>query len=114
MPLGPRNELTAGILVGAVDALIWTHFMPSIADIKEVTQFNGNIESTERTALLVCTGFTLVTAGFARSARVFAIGGLVILALDYATKHANAVNPQTGKMADEGTATSYPMPDYSS
>ena|ERR1700679_3994713 len=114
MTLGPRNELTAGILVGAVDALIWTHFMPSIADIKEVTQFNGNIESTERTALLVCTGFTLVTAGFARSARVFAIGGLVILALDYATKHANAVNPSTGAMADDGTATSYPMPDYSS
>lgn len=112
MAIGPRNELTAGILVGAVDALIWTHFMPSIADIKEVTQFNGNIESTERTALLVCTGFTLVTAGLARSARVFAIGGLVILALDYATKHANAVNPQTGSMADSDTSTSYPMPDY--
>jgi|ERR1700722_2031010 len=111
MPLGPRNELTAGILVGAVDALIWTHFMPSIADIKEVTQYNSNIESTERTALLVCTGFTLVTAGFARSARVFAIGGLVILALDYATKHANAVNPSTGAMADD--STSYPAPDYS-
>jgi hypothetical protein len=111
MPINPRNELTAGILVGAVDALIWTHFMPSIADIKEVTQFNGNIESTERTALLVCTGFTLVTAGFARSARVFAIGGLVILALDFATKHANAVNPQTGQMAEDN-ATSYPSPDY--
>lgn len=112
MPI--RNEMTVGILTGAVDALIWTHFMPSIADIKEVSQYNDNIESTERTALIVCTGFTLLTAGFARSARVFAIGGIVILALDFATKHANTVNPQTGKMAqpDEGS-TSYPMPDYS-
>src|SRR5271170_6728253 len=90
MPIGPRNELTAGILVGAVDALIWTHFMPSVADIKEVSQFNGNIEQTERTALIVATAFTLVSAGFARSAKVFAIGGLVIVALDFATKHANA------------------------
>lgn len=115
MPVNPRNELTIGILTGAVDALIWTHFMPSVADIKEVTQFNANIESTERTALVACTVFTLVTAGFARSAKVFAIGGLVIIALDYATKHANAVNPQTGKLADDGGyATSYPMPDYSS
>lgn len=113
MPI--RNELTAGILVGAVDALIWTHFMPPIADIKEVAQFNGNIESTERTALVATSAFTLVTAGFARSAKVFAIGGLVILALDFATKHANAVNPATGKMAtpDSSYATSYPMPDYS-
>jgi hypothetical protein len=109
-----RNELTIGILTGAVDALIWTHFMPSVADIKEVAQFNGNIEQTERTALIAATAFTLLTAGFARSARVFAIGGVVILALDFATKHANTVNPQTGKMAQpgEGQATSYPMPDY--
>jgi hypothetical protein len=112
MPIGPRNEVTAGILVGAVDALIWTHFMPSVADIKEVPQYNQNIESTERTALLVCTAFTLVTAGFTKSAKVFAIGGLVILALDFATKHANAVNPDTGAMA-ESDSTSYPSPDYS-
>jgi hypothetical protein len=112
MPI--RNEMTVGILTGVVDALIWTHFMPSIADIKEVPQFNGNIESTERTALLICTGFTLLTAGFARSAKVFAIGGVVILGLDFATKHANTVNPQTGKMAQASdTSTSYPMPDYS-
>jgi hypothetical protein len=44
---------------------------------------------------------------------VFAIGGLVILALDYATKHANATDPNTNKMADS-TSTSYPAPDYSS
>lgn len=113
MPGPIRNEMTVGILTGVADALIWTHFMPSVADIKEVTQFNGNIESTERTALLLTTGFTLLTAGFARSAKVFAIGGVVILALDFATKHANAVNPQTGKMAEAETSTSYPMPDYS-
>jgi hypothetical protein len=110
-----RNEMTVGVLVGVVDTLIWTHFLPSIADIKEVSQFNGNIEQTERTALVAASAFTLISAGFARSAKVFAIGGLVIVALDYATKHANAVNPQTGKMAQagEGQATSYPMPDYS-
>lgn len=107
------NENTVAILTGVMDAIVWSHFNPSIADIKEVAQFNGNVEQTERTALFVCTGITLLMAGFARSARVFAIGGAVIIALDFATKHANAVNPQTGQMADSQGATSYPMPDYS-
>lgn len=109
------NELTVGILVGAVDVLIWRHFVPNVADIRTATQFNGDIESAERTALMVGTGFTLLTAGFARSAKVFAIGGIILAGLDFATKHANAVNPNTGKMeaAQSAESTSYPMPDYS-
>jgi hypothetical protein len=60
-----------------------------------------------------------MVAGFARSAEVFAVGGLVLVALDFATKHANAVHPDTGKMAamgpdavTAGSSQSFPMPDY--
>ena len=105
----------AGIMVGIVDVLIWRHFVPSVADIRTAPQFNGDIEAAERTALLVGSGFTLVVAGFARSAEVFAIGGLVLVALDFATKHANAVSPDTGKMATPqpaGISETYPMPNY--
>jgi hypothetical protein len=110
------NGMVVGVMVGVADVLIWKHFVgPSVSDIKsEFGAFDQNIESTERTALLVCTGFTLVVAGFARSAEVFAIGGLVILALDFATKHANAVDPQTGGMGDPNMSSSYPMPSYGS
>ena len=117
MPVASRsNGMVVGVLVGVVDVLIWKHFVcPSVTDIKsDFSAFDGNIESAERTALLVCTGFTLVVAGFARSAEVFAIGGIVVLALDFATKQANAVNPQTGGMADPNMSTSYPMPSYGS
>jgi hypothetical protein len=116
-PVASRgNGMVVGVMVGVVDVLIWKHFVgPSVSDIKTDFQaFDSNIESTERTALLVTSGFTLVCAGFARSAEVFAIGGMVILALDFATKHANAVNPGTGGMADPNMSTSYPMPSYGS
>ena len=105
-----------GIMVGIVDVLIWRHFVPTVADIRTAEPFNQDIEKAERTALLVGTGFTLVVAGFARSAEVFAIGGLVLVALDFATKHSNAVSPQTGKAAQQmpTESTSFPMPDYSS
>jgi hypothetical protein len=119
MPINPQNATTAGVMVGIVDVLIWRHFVPNMSDVRTAMPFNGDIESAERTALLVGTMFTLVVAGFARSAEVFAVGGLVLVALDFATKHANAVHPDTGKMAgmdaQDQTAPmsdSYPMPDY--
>lgn len=115
--MAQRSAMVPGVLVGIVDVLIWRHFVPSVADIRTAPALDGDIEAAERTALLVGTGFTLVVAGFARSAEVFAIGGLVMVALDFATKHANAVNPSTGKIepaTGTDTATSYPMPDYQS
>jgi hypothetical protein len=119
MPINPQNATTAGVMVGIVDVLIWRHFVPNMADVRTAQPFNTDIESAERTALLVGTFFTLVVAGFARSAEVFAVGGLVLVALDFATKHANAVHPDTGKMAGMDAASqtaplsdSFPMPDY--
>ena len=109
--------ITYGILVGIADALIWRHFVPNVSDVRVAEAYNKDIEKAERTALLVGSGFTLVVAGFARSAEVFAIGGLVLVGLDFATKHANAVTPHTGKVAQEmpvDQSTAYPMTDYSS
>jgi hypothetical protein len=118
MVRGSRHGATMiGVLVGIVDVEIWRHFVPSVADIRTAEPFNTDIEAAERTALMIGTLFTLVVAGFTRSAEVFAIGGLALVALDYSTKHANAVHPATGKMASpmptaSGVSESYPMPDY--
>lgn len=106
-----------GVLVGVVDVLIWRHFVPTVTDIRTAQQFNGDVESAERTALITSTAFTVLVALFARSMEVFAIGGVAILGLDFSVKHANAVNPDTGKMAQQVPATSnlsdaFPMPDY--
>jgi hypothetical protein len=105
-----------GIGVGIVDVLIWRHFVPNVSDIRTAPSYNMDIEKAERLALYTGTAFTLVVAGFARSAEVFAIGGLTLVALDFATKHANAVNPTSGKIETQTSAqsTTYPMPDYAS
>jgi len=108
------NVTSLGVLVGIVDVLIWRHFVPAVADVRTAQPFNTDLESAERTALAVGTLFTLIVAGFAKSAEVFAVGGVVLIALDFATKHANTVNPDTGKMSPgaANTSTDYPLPDY--
>lgn len=119
MPVPTQHATSVGVLVGIVDVVLWRHFVPNMSDVRTAHPFNTDVESAERTALLVGTVFTLVVAGFARSMEVFAIGGLTLVALDFATKHANAVHPDTGKMAgmgpgdvSTGTSESFPMPDY--
>jgi hypothetical protein len=110
-----KGSITAGILVGAVDVLIFQHFVPTHADVRRADAYNNDLESAERKALYIATVFTLLVAGLARSAEVFAIGGLTIVGIDFTLKHANAVNPQTGKVEgglQSGTSTNYPLPDY--
>ena len=119
MAIGGREAMHD--LIGGAAAVvaieIYRHFVPNMSDVRTATPFNSDIESAERQALVASTGFVLVTAGLTRSLEVFIIGGLAIVALDYATKHANAVHPDTGKMASAtptatGLSESFPMPDY--
>lgn len=117
MPVN-RHAVELGVLVGIVDTVVYLHFLPPAADIKTIPANNQDIESSERTALLVTTAFTLLVAGFARSWDTFIIGGAVIVGVDFAFKHANAVNPTTGKMTTqpENAAADniHPLPSYSS
>jgi hypothetical protein len=117
MPVN-RHAVELGVLVGLVNTVIFLHFMPPVSDIKTVPQNNPDIESSERTALMVTTAFTLLVAGFARSWDTFLVGGAVIVGTDFAFKHANAVNPTTGKMTTQpenaGLDNVHPLPDYAS
>lgn len=112
-----RHAVELGVIVGLVNTVVFLHFLPPVADVKAAPPFNNDIETSERTALLATTAFTLLVAGFARSVETFMIGGAVIVGVDFAYKHANAVLPGTSKMVppaaqsmDVGTA--HPMPDY--
>lgn len=119
MPVSGREAThdLVGVASAFVAILIYQHFMPRIADIRTATPFNTDIESAERAALVASSGFVLVTAGLSRSIEVFILGGLAIVVVDFMTKHANAVHPDTGKMASPepqatGLSESFPMPDY--
>jgi hypothetical protein len=112
-----RHAVELGVVVGLVDTVIFLHFMPPVTDVKGAPPFNQDIETSERTALLMSTAFTLLVAGFARSLETFMIAGAIIVGVDFAYKHANAVVPGTSKMspADAGAmdaGTTHPLPDY--
>lgn len=105
-------------MVGLANTIIFLHFLPPVADVRSADAFNQQIESSERTALMATTALTLLVAGFARSIETFMIAGAVVVGVDFAFKHANAVNPSTNKlMANSGAGIGggdnvHPLPDY--
>jgi hypothetical protein len=114
MPIQKR-AVEVGVLTGVGNLLIFQHFMPPVTDVKAADQFNPFAESSERTALLVSVGFSALVSGFVRSWETFLVAGVVIVAVDFAYKHAIAVHPATGTMQAPGQQDSgnlHPMPDY--
>lgn len=117
MPSLNRHAVEVGVLTAVGNLLIFQHFMPPITDIKVSDQFNPFVESSERTALLVATAFSAVVAGGIKSWDTFLVAGVAIVVIDFAYKHANAVNPDTGTMAASGggtmdTSSLHPLPNY--
>lgn len=112
-----RHAVEVGVLVSFGNLLIFQHFMPTVTDVKLADQFNPLVESSERTALIAATAFTVLVSGFVRSWDTFLIAGATVVAVDFAFKHANAVHPDTGTMAGPGGATMdttaiHPLPNY--
>jgi len=119
MAVSGREAIHDLIGVGAafVGIEIYNHFLPSISDARTAQPFNTDLETAERQALFASTAFLLVTATVTKSVEVFIIGGLAIVLIDFINKHANAVHPDTGRMASPapqaaGISESFPMPDY--
>jgi len=116
MPIN-RHAVEVGVLAGVANLLIFQHFMPPIADVKTGDQFNPLIEGSERTALLVSVASTALISGFVRSWDTFLVGGAIIVGIDFAYKHANAVHPDTGTMQAPGSISMadgalHPLPSY--
>jgi hypothetical protein len=117
-----RNGVQVGVLVAVGNLLIYQHFMPPVADVKAGDQHDNMIDKTELEALAIATAFTVVVSGAVRSFDTFLVGGIVVVALSYAYKHANATHPDTGTMQPPGGqqlgdgtdsyATVHPMPEY--
>lgn len=118
--LNPEHSVAIGVGIGAVDLFIFEKHLPPIADIRTANQGNTDIETARKQATWLCIGVNGLVSVMTRDWNVFLIGGLVTASMSWLYAHANAVNPETGKMSAPGNVTSlapdmaaqYPMADY--
>lgn len=127
--LNPSQSVGVGIGIAAVDLLVFSQHVPSIADVRTASPNNPNkpgkpgnpdVESARRQAVIYCVGINGFISLITRDWNVFLIGGIATVAMSYITAHANAINPATGKMAGMPATlggsgvdtTAFALPDY--
>lgn len=103
--LKPDGSVAIGIATGVLVWAIYTQSLPDAATMHATDANDINIESGRKKATItsaaVLSGITLLT----KDVNVFILGGVVLFALDFHARHANASNPATGTLvADTGYA----------
>jgi hypothetical protein len=117
--LNPSQAVAVGVGVGAVDLLLFSHFVPSVTDIRSANPQNSDVDTARRQATLTCIGVNGLVSLMTRDWNVFLIGGMVTAAMSWAIVHANTVHPVTGTTQSPGESAQssnenmYPLPDYS-
>jgi hypothetical protein len=119
--LKPDSSVMVGLAEAAAVYVIYTAALPNHADIRSAPANNSDVEASRKGAAwksAAVLGFVFLLSQDLNS---FLIGGLALGGIDYLTKHANGINPSTGKLAPAGgaittqpagNATAFPLPDY--
>ena len=97
MPLKPEVSIPVALATGTMVYAIYSNTTPSIADIRTADQFNADVASSRKqaawTAAAVVAGISLIT----KDPNPFILGGALIIGMDWAHRHADMVNPLTGR-----------------
>jgi hypothetical protein len=114
MPGLSRTAVEIGVLGAVGEFLIFNHFMPPVCDVRANQPFDSELESSERTGLIVGAAFLALLTSFSPGKiETFTLVGGALLVMDFAYKHANAVNPASGSMErNSGDQNLYEVPDY--
>jgi hypothetical protein len=93
------HGVEVGVLLGLADVYIFNHFMgASITDLLDANPLNDTAERGEREALYFCLALNIGVSVILKSYEAFIVSGVTLIGVDFMTKHANAVNPATGRM----------------
>lgn len=103
--LSPESSVTLGASVAALVYGIYTFSTPPTAVVHATQANDDNIERGRKkaawTAVAVVSAISLMT----RDKTIFVMGGAMTVALDWHTRHANAVSPDTGQLVDNNGYT---------
>lgn len=103
--LKPDGSIAIGLATGIAVWAIYDHSLPSTGVIQATDAHDVNIEAARKKAVITSAGILSVITLLTKDVNVFILGGIVLGALDFHTRHANASNPATAQLvSDEGYA----------
>jgi hypothetical protein len=114
----PDSQVTVGLAEAAAVYVIYQHALPNHSDIRSADAHNTDIEASRKRAAWMSAALIGLVFFMTQDINSALIGGAALAGADLMIKHANAVNPATGKMhanaAPDGNVGAFPLPDYGS
>jgi hypothetical protein len=115
----PDNGVMIGLAEAAAVYVIYQSALPSHVDIRSAAPHDGDVESARKAAAWKSAAILGVVFLVTHDLNAFLVGGAALAGIDLMVKHANAVNPATGKLTPGSAVSSadnvgaFPLPDYS-
>jgi hypothetical protein len=112
-------SIPVGLATVAMSYGVFQMSLPNIADVRSAPAGDSQIAGAERSATWIAAGLVAGVSLIAKDPTVFAVGGAAVIAFSWHYRHANQVNPATGKAsaAQNAIATGATLPggsDYAS
>lgn len=101
--LKPEISLPVAAAVATLVYGIYTQATPSIADIRVGQPNDVNIEGARKGAAWAAAGSVAAISLITKDPTVFTVGGAMVVLMDWWTRHANAVDPATGRASTVGS-----------
>lgn len=95
--LKPEVSLGVGLATAAVVWAVYSNATPTIADIRSAPPGDMTIDSTRKMASWTAAGVVAGISLLAKDPTVFVLGGTMVVVLDWWHRHANEVNPDSGR-----------------
>jgi len=99
MALKPEVSIGVGLGTAALVYAIYTNATPNLADIRTAQPDDMDVEATRKVAAWSATAAVAAVSLIAKDPTVFILGGGMVVMLDWWHRHANAVDPESGKAA---------------
>ncbi len=102
--LKPEGSLMLGTAVAAMAYGVYNFSVPTTAITTSTLPHDSSIESARKKAAWTSAALVSAVSLLAKDKTIFILGGLVVVALDWHTRHANSIHPDTGKVVAAATA----------
>lgn len=105
MALRAEVSLPIALATGAVVYGIFQTHMPPVAEQRVTMPGNQHLSASNKTATWTAAAVVAGISLLAADPAIFIVGGAMVAVLNFTSRHANAVHPQTGKVVMDGTGS---------
>jgi hypothetical protein len=94
----PEVSLGLGLATGAVVYGTWQFFVPNQSDVRVGKPGDETLEKARKQAAWFSAAIVGGISLIAKDATIFIVGGIIVVALDWATRANNFTNPVSGRI----------------